>query len=160
MKKLLLLFSILLTAGCTQAQSNIDKIPPYHILSIDSTFLTPANLKKDKPVMIIYFSPDCGHCQRMMYELKPKLKSIANVQIVMITFTREIKSVKDFYNTFGLSAYHNIIMGTEGYTYLVQRYYQIKTTPFIAIYNSKGHLVTTFDKAPNANDIISAAKKA
>jgi thioredoxin-related protein len=160
MKTFLLFITMIVATGCSNAQSKIDHIPPYHILSTDSVYLTPANLKKNTGVMIIYFSPDCGHCQRMMYELKPKLKSLGNIQIVMISFTREIKSLKEFYNNFGLSAYPNIAMGTEGYTYVVQRYYQIKTTPFIAIYNRQGHLVTTFEKAPEIADLIKAAKKA
>src|ERR1700760_422134 len=92
MKKLLILFSLIIAAGCSRAQEtvdtrNIQNIPPFKILRTDSTWFTVANLKKNKPVMIIYFAPDCSHCQHMVYDMEPKMKQLAGVQIVMVTFT-------------------------------------------------------------------------
>jgi peroxiredoxin len=92
MKKLILFFCLIIVAGCSQAQDTVDNakiqnIPPFKLLRTDSTWFTPANLKKNKPVMIIYFSPDCSHCQHLVYEMRPKMKQLRNVQIVMVTFT-------------------------------------------------------------------------
>ena len=162
MKKLLLLLSLIIVAGCTQAQTNIDKIPPFKILRTDSTYFTPADLKKNKPVMIIYFSPDCSHCQHMVYEMKPKMKEFGDTQIVMVTFTEftMLKMIQTFTRDFDLAKYPNIIVGTEGHTYVVQRYYQVRTTPYIAIYDRKGKLVKAFEKAPTIPELIAAVKKA
>ncbi|GAB2699531.1 hypothetical protein GCM10027037_25150 [Mucilaginibacter koreensis] len=164
MKRILLFLSfIIIVAGCTQAQTPAEvraqHLAPYRILTTDSTWSTPAQLKKNRPVMLVYFSPDCGHCQRLMYEMKPKMKQFGNTQIVLITFT-QYRSIKDFYKAYGLSAFPNITVGTEGYTYNVQRYYEIKTTPFVAIYDRNGKLVKIFDKQPNVDDLIATAKKA
>ena len=61
MKKILCSFKPDHIPGCTQAQTKVNEnIPPFKILKADSTWFTAANLKKDKPVMIIYFSPDCS----------------------------------------------------------------------------------------------------
>lgn len=165
MKKLLILLSLVIIAGCTQAQQNkpnIENIPPFHILKTDSTWFTPANLKKDKPVMIIYFSPDCGHCQHLMYEMKPEMKKLGDVQIVMVTFTEftMLKMIKNFYRDFDLAKYPNITVGTEGHSYIVQRYYQVASTPYIAIYDRKGKLVKGFEKAPTMAELIATVKKA
>jgi thioredoxin-related protein len=165
MKKLLVLSLLIITAACSNAQSNkdIEKIPSYRILTTDSEYVTQANLKKHKPVVIIYFAPDCGHCQQLMYELKPKMKQISNAQIVMITFSKDydIRSIKGFYRDFGLSSYPNITVGTEGYTYQVQRYFDVKNTPYIAIYNHNGKLAKTFAKVPkDVNEVVAAIKKA
>lgn len=164
MKKILLFLSfIIVIAGCSQAQTtdpnHIKQLVPYRILDTDSSWVTPAQLKKNKPVMMIYFSPDCGHCQRLMYELKPKMKELNDIQVVMITFA-PYRAVKEFYKNFGLSAYHNFTVGTEGYTYFVQRYYAIRTTPYVIIYDHKGKLVKFFDTQPKVEDIIAAIKKA
>lgn len=161
MKKLLSLITFLIIAGCTSAQdAKIAHIPAYRILTTDSVFATPADLKKNKPVMIIYFSPDCSHCQRMMFELKPKMKELVNIQVVMITFSHDydIRGIKEFKNNFSLSNYPNFTIGTEGYTGFVQRYYNVKTTPYIAIYNKKGVLTKYFDKVPEADDVVKAVK--
>ena len=164
MKKLLLFLSLVIAAGSTSAQTkqDITKIPPYHILTTDSVYVTPANLKKNKPVVIIYFSPDCGHCQHMMKEMKPKMKEFGDAQIVMITFMDPsmLIAVKTFYNDFGLKKYPNIIVGTEGHSYVVQKYYQVRTTPYIAVYDRKGKLITAYDKAPTISELIATVKKA
>jgi thioredoxin-related protein len=164
MKKLLLILSLIAFAGCTQAQQahNIDNIPPFKILKTDSTYFTSANLKKDKPVMIIYFAPDCSHCQHLVYEMKPKMKQFGDIQIVMVTFTEftMLKMIKNFTRDFDLAKYPNITIGTEGHTYLVQQYYQVRTTPYIAIYNHKGKLVQAYDKVPSMEELIIAVKKA
>ena len=158
------MLSLIIAAGCTQAQNkqNIENIPHFKILKADSTYFTYSELKKDKPVMIIYFSPDCSHCQHLMYEMKPKMKQFGDIQIVMITFTdyNLLRMLKTFNRDFDLAKYHNLTVGTEGHTYMVQQYYQVKTTPYIAVYDHKGKLVKAFEKAPELDTLIAAVKKA
>ncbi len=162
MRNIAAIFLVFLMTIACQAQDNskIENIPPYHIQKADSTYVTPANLKKNKPVMIIYFSPDCSHCQALMSEMKPELKQFKDVQIVMIAFTPFLKMLSDFSRDYGLNAYPNITVGTEGYTYVVQRYYQIKTTPFIAVYDHKGKLLTTYEHPPKVSELVKTVKKA
>jgi thioredoxin-related protein len=164
MKRLLLFIGLVIATVSCKAQDkpkNIDKIPPFKILKQDSTWFSASNLKKDKPVMIIYFSPDCSHCQHLMYELKPKMKQLRNTQVVMVTFTEYsmLKMIKDFCKTFDLAKYPNFTVGTEAHTYLVQRYYQVRTTPYIAVYDRNGKLVRAFEKSPAIDTLMAAVKK-
>jgi thioredoxin-related protein len=161
MKKIFVFLSLIIAAGCSRAQTYTPPpfIPPYHILTTDSVYETPANLKKNKPVMIIYFGPDCSHCQHLMYEMKPQMKAFKNIQIVMITFAEPLKASQVFYRDFGLKKYPNIRVGTEGHGLQVQRYYQVKTTPYIALYNKNGKLVKAYEKAPAVNDLAEEVKK-
>jgi thioredoxin-related protein len=164
MKKLFLLFSLIVLASCSGAQDLPinPNIPPYRILTTDSNYITPANLKKNTRVMVIYFSPDCPHCQRLTTELKPKMKELGNTQIIMITWSLnyDLRAIKAFYHDYGLAAFPNITIGTEGYTSFVQKYYRVTTTPFIAIYDRSGKMVKSFDKPPKVQDLIAAVKKA
>ncbi|MEB0248651.1 thioredoxin domain-containing protein, partial [Mucilaginibacter sp. 5B2] len=146
--------------GCTQAQTQTIPltIPPYKILTTKDQNLTPADLVKNKPVMIIYFAPDCPHCQKLVNDMKPSMAKFKNIQVVMITFT-DIRMVKTFENDYGLKAYPNFILGTEGYTYTVQRFYKLQHTPFVAIYGKTGQLVQSFEKQPEASDLLKAIKK-
>jgi len=169
MKQILLLIALIIGAGTLKAQAPGagSAIPPYRILTKDSTYLTPANLKKNKPVMVVYFSPDCTHCQhfteelklRMDNESKSSVKTFRNTQIVMVTFT-PLMNMKLFYVNFGLASYPNIVMGTEGSTYIVLRYYNVKNTPYIAVYDKKGKLIQGFEKVPKMEDLEAALKKA
>ncbi|MGZ3750156.1 MAG: TlpA family protein disulfide reductase [Mucilaginibacter sp.] len=164
MKKLLSILSLIIITGCSQAQNkqNIDNIPPFKILRTDSTWFTSADLKKHKPVMIIYFSPDCSHCQHLVYEMKPKLKKMGGIQIVMVTFTDfdRLVMIKNFRRDFDLAKFPNITIGTEGRTYTVQKYYQVTSTPYIAVYDRKGKLVKAFDKVPSMAELVATVKKA
>ncbi len=163
MKKLLFLFSLVIAAGCSNAQTQTftppPDIPPYRILNTDSVYVTPANLKKHKATMIVYFAPDCSHCQHLMYELKPQMKAFKNTQVVMITFAEPLKASQVFYRDFNLKKYPNFTVGTEGTTYVVQRYYQVRTTPYIALYNKNGKLAKAYDKAPTVDDLVAEVKK-
>lgn len=168
MKRVILLIALIFGLGSLKAQntSNIENIPPYRILTKDSVFVTPANLKKGKPVMIVYFSPDCTHCQHFTEEIKSKMdaekkKGISifrNTQIVMVTYTA-LLNMKLFYIDYELAKYPNITMGTEGTTYTVLRYYSVKTTPYIAVYGKNGKLVQGFEKIPKFDDLETAIKK-
>lgn len=152
---------LVVAAGCSQAQNkaNIQNIPSYKILDADSVYRTPANLKKNQPVMIIYFSPDCGHCQQLMYEIKGQMKDFKNIQVVMISPV-DYKLIKGFYRDFGVSAYPNFTVGTEGRTYEVLQYYNVKMTPYIAIYNHQHKLLKAYEKAPKLKELAAMVKKA
>lgn len=160
MKKFFILFVLIFAAGYCQAQTYTPPpvIPPYQLLNADSITVTPANLKKNKPVMIIYFQPDCSHCQHMMYEMKPKMNDFKKIQVVMITFV-QLKALKVFYRDFDLIKYRNFTVGTEGYSLKVQKYYQIKTTPYIAIYYKNGKLFKAWEKAPVVDELVEAVKR-
>ena len=163
MKRLIfLLFAVVAGFACSQAQTQPPiiplTIPPYKILTTKDQTVTPADLVKNKPVMIIYFAPDCPHCQKLINDMKPSMAKFKNIQVVMITFT-DIRMVKTFENDYGLKAYPNFILGTEGYTYTVQRFYKLQHTPFVAIYGKNGQLVQVFEKQPEASDLLTAIKK-
>jgi thioredoxin-related protein len=164
MKKTFLFLGFILIANCTfgQIDPNIQNIPPFRILRTDSTWFTPADIKKHKPVMIIYFSPDCSHCQQLMQEIKPEIRKFGDTQIIMITYIQPamLSAVRAFYREFGLAKYRNVTVGTEGYTLLVQRYFHIAITPYIAVFNRNGKFIKGFAKPPAMKELISATTKA
>ena len=158
---LILFFGIALTA-CSQDGPPNKNIPPYRILNTDSTYLTPANLKKNTPVMIMYFAPDCPHCQHLTKEISKHIKEFGNTQIVMISFidpVRQFKAITKFVKDYQLKKYPNITVGTEGYTYVVQKFYQVATTPYEAVYDKKHNLVKTFAKIPEVEELVKAVKQ-
>ena len=168
MKKLIFLLSFVALAVGVKAQVNPPKeMPPFKILKTDSTNYTPANLPKSKAVVIVYFSPDCTHCQHFtdgllkLIDKEPKKQKdgYRKAQFVMITYTF-LQSVQMFYADYELAKYPNFVVGTEGYGLAVQKFYQVKTTPYIAVYNKKRELIKAFDKVPAFKDLLVAVKEA
>jgi len=166
MKKIILFLSLIACINLCIAQKpdsvrQPKPIPAFRLLTTDSVWFTPASLKKGKPVMIIYFMPDCTHCQRMMYELKPKMDQLKNIQVVMVTFSAkyDLRAIREFYRDYDLKKHPNFTIGTEGYTNFVQSYYGVRTTPFIAFYHGDGKWYKYSDKVPKIEDILADVKK-
>ena len=124
------------------AQQNKSGIAPFSIVMLNGKTYTYKELKKNVPTVLVYFSPTCEHCQAFTKELLKYDKELKNKQIVMVTY-QPVKEMKPFDSTFHISSKHYIKMGTEGYTFVVQKYYGVQRFPFVAMYNKDMKLVKT-----------------
>jgi hypothetical protein len=115
------------------------QIPPFKIRLVDGKGYTYKDLKMDCPLILVYFQPDCPECQAFTAALVKRLPSLMDKQIVMITF-EDIKKVKAFDEKYQVSGHPNVRIGSEGYTFIVQKYYQIEHFPIVACFNNKGEL--------------------
>ena len=122
------------------SQSTSKNIAPFKIQMADGKQFTYQQLKKNKAVVLVYFSPTCEHCKAFTKELLQHEKQLASRQIVMVTYV-PLDEIKPFVSDFNLKNYPNITAGTEGYSFTVQKYYQVKRFPFVAIYNKQMQLV-------------------
>jgi thiol-disulfide isomerase/thioredoxin len=117
-------------------------IPPFKILLADSTWYSKANLPAKKPVLIFYFSPDCGHCQLETEELISRLKYLKDLKIVMIT-SRPYEDMNTFAVHYKINRFPSIKIGTD-LQRLVTNFYDVKFTPFSALYDKKGKLIKVY----------------
>ena len=148
---ILFLFSFLSISVFAQNQPDppykrFPTIPPLKLLLTDSsTIFTDKDLKKNKPVFLILFSPDCEHCQKETEELISKIDSFKNIQIVMATFMT-VDKIKPFYENYKLDRFPNITVGYD-MQHMLTTYYRISFTPFLAFYDKKGNLIDGFQGA-------------
>lgn len=145
------------TTGFAQTAGSAKKIAPFQIRLVNGQQYTSSQLAAG-PVVLIYFSPDCDHCQNFTKDLVKNYSVVANKQVVMITF-QAMDMLKPFVSQYSLGTYPNFKVGTEGTSYLVQRYYQIRSFPYIAIYDKKGNLVRTFEGEQPHSEIFKALKQ-
>jgi thiol-disulfide isomerase/thioredoxin len=165
MKKLLFLFIASLSLYSVHAQQ-ADTIPPYQkdslhipaftVLKVDSTYTNDKAIPKDKPVVIIYFSPECGHCQITADEFSKKMKEMKDIYFVWVSYY-PLPEVKEFARKFNLQQFTNIIIARDE-NYAIPSYYRVKFTPFMALYNKEHHLVKTWDQGTDAGTLIKLAK--
>jgi len=166
MKKMFIAFSFLLLSAYSYAQNTAIlnlPIPHYKILRADSTYITQAALDRHKPVMFIYFSPDCPHCQRLMNEIEKNWAPFKHIQIVMVCATRTVYPylglLKNFSRDFSLAKYKNITMGSEFPKTALVAYFNVKTTPCVVVFDRNGKMSKYLDVLPKIDDIIAAVKK-
>ena len=139
----LFLFIFLANTAFAQSVAGTKKIAPFKMQLTNGQQYTSAQLAKG-PVVLIYFSPDCEHCQAFTKDLIKNYPVVANKQVIMVTF-QAMDMLKPFVTQYNLNKYLNFKVGTEGTSYVVQHYYQIRSFPYIAIYDKSGNLVKTYE---------------
>ncbi|MGI8951118.1 MAG: peroxiredoxin family protein [Chitinophagaceae bacterium] len=118
-------------------------IPWFKILQGDSTWFTRNDLPKNKPVVIVYFNPDCGHCQLTAKEIVDNMDKFKNAFMVWITF-HSPDQIKAFAHDYKLDQFNNIKLGRDT-SYYIPVFYQVRFTPFMAVYNKQGKFVQAFE---------------
>jgi len=118
-------------------------IPAFKINIVpDSSMFTNDNLKKNMPVMIMFFSPDCDHCQKQIKEMMAYKQELKNIQIVMIS-PLSYKDNKTFYDEYALASMPNIRLGFD-VTFKLRNLYQTTTYPSMYVYDKNGTLAKAF----------------
>ena len=158
MKYSLLLLLIILLIDNSNGIAQKDTIPAFKIMRTDRTFFTEKYLPPNKPVVLIYFAPDCSHCQKLLGEFFKKLNEFNKAEILLITF-KPVSDLVELEKQHELSKHHNIVSGTEGNTFIIRYYYNIATTPFTALFDNKGKLITTYRKETSVDDLVHRLKK-
>jgi len=165
MKKILFLLIIVLKINSAQAQ-DYDTIPPYQkdslhipqfsVLKTDSSYTSEQIIPKGKPAVIIYFSPECGHCQITADEFSKKMTEMKDIYFVWVSYY-PLPEIKGFAKKFNLYQFTNITIGRDE-NYKIPSYYRVKFTPFMAIYNKEHHLIKTYEQGTDADTLIKLLK--
>lgn len=141
---------MLLMSSAAYSQSN--KVPPFRITQADGKVFFAGSLPLGKPIVIIYFSPDCEDCQQMTKEMLSRINELKRASIAMIT-SQPLAMVKKFISDYKLDKYSNIYVGTEEGSYFVGKYYKVGQLPFMALYSLYGDLIKIYDKV-NLDDLV------
>lgn len=142
------LFLVCIALSGTQAQNeqSVTKkgLPTFKIQKTDGKYATPVNLKKDIPVMVVYFDPDCDHCTQFISTLIKQANLFSKVQLVLVTYV-SLQQVKTYVKASGLDKYPQIMVGTEGTDFAVRYYYNVIQFPYLALHDKTGKLFATFE---------------
>jgi len=136
---------------------NSQTIPSFKITLSNNKIFNSADLPKDKPLVLIYFDPDCDHCQKLMTELFKKINSFKKVQMVLVTF-KPVTEVAAFEKKYSTRKYANMKVGTEGTLFYLRNYYKLIKMPFTALYDKKGNYNYSYRDETRVNDLIDRLK--
>ena len=75
------------------------KLPFFKMMLTDSSLFYKSNLKKNRATIIIFFSPDCEHCQMETKELTASIKLFKKAQIIMASPLDYIILKKSYYSS-------------------------------------------------------------
>jgi thioredoxin-related protein len=137
------IFGLLLVVSSLAQKKEFVKIAPFKIILTNGQSFQYMQLKKNEPVVLVYFSPDCDHCKEFAKHLIANYSIVQNKQVVMISYL-PLPEVQQFDQQFKLSGRKNIKIGTEGFSFTVQAYYNVQHFPFVALYDKNGNQKVLF----------------
>jgi thiol-disulfide isomerase/thioredoxin len=140
-------------------QKTAPGIPPFKMLQTNGRYFSAKDLAPAKPVVLIYFAPDCDHCQVLLQGVFKNIKTFEQVQLVLVTF-KPVSELALFERQYHTASYPNIKTGTEGNTFFLRYHFKLTNTPFTAVYNKAGALVCSFRNPDTpVNEILNCVKK-
>lgn len=151
MKKLLFAFLLICSFQHSKAQEDtvalykrFPVVPVFSIMTVpDSSRFTNENLQKKRPVIIMLFSPDCGHCQLAVKDLKEHIALFKKAQIIMVS-SLDFDEINRFYKEYNIAEDSNIVMGRDA-AYLLGTFYKLHHYPSMFVYNKKKKFVKAFE---------------
>jgi len=165
MKKILVVVLLSLIGSLSYAQETgadmppflkTKKLPEFTILQTDSTWFTKQQLPTSDFTIIVYFSPDCGHCQYEAKEMMSVMDSLKNSFILWVSY-RDIADIKGFAQEYGFFNHKNLKVGRDP-NYGIPSFFQVKYTQYVAVYDKKGNYIKAFEGGVEMHDLLALLK--
>lgn len=121
-------------------------VPAFNIMLPDSsTIVNTYNIPEGKPTLIMFFDPECKHCQAETKMLLNNMDSLKDIRFYMITSVHDFSKIRNFYNEYHLGDYKNIEVVGRDYEYFFITYYGVKFVPDMVLYDGHKKLVKFFE---------------
>ncbi len=129
-------------------------LPAFNIMLLDSaTIFNTYNIPEDRPVVILFFDPDCKHCKAEIKVLLAGMDSLKDTRFYIITSVHDFQRICDFYAEYHLGDYKNIEVVGRDYEYFFITYYGVKFVPDLVLYDERKNLVKFFDGHVSIGDL-------
>lgn len=149
-----MLFTVVISCFAFGAFAQIDStqqyfkspyIPAFDIRKVpDSSSFTNNTLQKGKPTIVVFFDPDCDHCQVATKNFTSKIDRLKNVQILMVTIY-DFSRINKFYKEYKLANFPNITV-TRDAAFVLPKFYQVSSLPDVYVYDKSGKLMAHYKK--------------
>ena len=135
-------------------------LPAFNIMLLDSaTIFNTYNIPEGKPIVILFFDPDCKHCKAEIKLLLQGMDSLKDVRFYFITSVHDLTKVRAFYDEYKLGDFSAIDAVGRDYEFFFLTYYGIKFVPDLVIYDEHKNLVKFFDGHVTVEEIYKLTHK-
>jgi thiol-disulfide isomerase/thioredoxin len=161
MKKVIALSGLILFGLCFAfiSYGQKEKVPSFRMMMANNKIFKAEDFPIGKPMLIVYFSPECEDCHVFIEGMLDRIPDFKNVSIAMVTYmTGDIVSKYVVKNS--LNMYTNIYVGTEGNTLFLKNYFNIVYFPYVVLYNKEGDLIVKYTtRKVDIDDLVSRIRK-
>ena len=157
MKKLTFIIVIIFAIACHHGRKE-SHLPFFNLLLPDSTTrFNTAMIPEGKTTILLYFSPDCEHCQHETEGILHAMDSLKEIRFYFIT-TDSLNRMTVFYNFYQLYRYPNITVGQD-YTSSFRRRFNSPAQHYLVIYDQHKRQKGVFEGATSVSQIIEFVNK-
>lgn len=132
---------------CEGAQAK--QLPALMLTKINGDSVLTSSL--EGPVVLVFFSPDCDHCQREAADIRLHISAFKDYSLYFIS-PSPAEEIKEFATTYGLMGHPNIEFARADVTEVVRLMGKV-STPTLCIYSKEKQLVKRFDGETEMEEI-------
>ena len=155
-RSIIFLFAVLILFNCTPSkkpgQENIavkNELPDIKMTLVQGNSLK-ANTLPGR-VILIFFGPDCDHCQRQAESIRKQLEVFKNYSLYFIASSPDSEIIH-FAKTYQLQGYSNIFFARAEIAEVIEKMGPM-SVPGIFIYSEDRQLVKKFKEETAVNEI-------
>jgi len=153
MRKIITVIIAGLLAACKSHPTG-EPFPSFDILLIDSaTRLNTASIKEGNPIVLLYFSPDCEHCQKETEAILRHMPSMKEAHFYFVT-NDPFDKLKTFNGYYKIDNYPNVTLGWDDRFFLL-RYFKGIYPPYLVLYDRHKHQKAAYQGDTSVDTIIS-----
>lgn len=134
-RAILLYLGIIMSSLSCHSGTDLPVLPSFNLLLSDSaTIFNTQSIPEGKPSILLFFSPDCDHCQSETAGIIKNMDSLRDVNFYFLTID-PIERLKVFNEYYDLSKYTNIKTGRD-YKYYFPAHFKGASPPYLVIYDA------------------------
>ncbi len=133
-------------------------LPSFTMQLTNGKTIDSKDMLSRKPLLLVYFSPDCEHCQKLIREMLSKIDMFKRTNILLVTFF-PLKDAINFERDYNIKSYANISVAKETQPLYLRKYYNLQHTPFTALFNAKGALEISYKDETPIDDLLKHINK-
>lgn len=92
------------------SEQQIQTLPHACFESLEGKTICIDEFNPEKPLVLVYFHPECEHCQYEAQEIGQNTEAFSNCQLLMVTYDDSLQRVKNFCETYHLWEIDNIVV--------------------------------------------------
>lgn len=133
------------------------KLPAFNILLTDSaTMFNTEDIPKGKPTVLLFFSPDCSHCQEKVQMLLKGMDSLKDVRFYLMSGAHNVTDIRNFADKYHLQDYKNIMVVGKDINFFFISFYGTKRFPDVAVYDKHNKFVARLEQNFTVKDLYEA----
>lgn len=136
-------------------EKRVKLLPNFSFNDTEGKIFTQDSLK-NKPTIFIYFNSECDYCKVEVKKIQENIDKFYNTQLVFVSY-ESLPIIRDFAKHYKLHNVNNIKF-LEDKKGVFSKIFDVKTIPFIVIYNDKKQLKRKIKGITTINEILNELK--